>query len=53
VRFVSYAGGNFTLAADSPYKSAGTDGKDIGADVSAVPSARAISPNPPSNVVVR
>ena len=53
VRFVSYAGGNYALAADSPYKSAGTDGKDIGADVSAVPSAAAISPNPPSNVVVR
>jgi hypothetical protein len=53
VRFVSYTGANFALAADSPYKSAGTDGKDIGADVSAVPSAAAISPNPPSNVVVR
>jgi len=53
VRFVSHAGGNYALAADSPYKSAGTDGKDIGADVGAVPSAGVISPNPPSNVVVR
>jgi len=53
VRFVSHAGGNYALAADSPYKSAGTDGKDIGADVSGVPSAGVISPNPPSNVVVR
>jgi hypothetical protein len=53
VRFVSYAGGNYALAADSPYKSAGTDGKDIGADVSAAPSASAIVRNPPSNAVVR
>jgi hypothetical protein len=53
VRFVNYAGGNYALAADSPYKSAGSDGRDIGADVSAAPSARAIVPNPPSNVVVR
>jgi hypothetical protein len=53
VRFVNYQGANYALAADSPYKLAGTDGKDIGANVSAVPSAGAISPNPPSNVVVR
>jgi hypothetical protein len=53
VRFVSYAGGNYALATDSPYKSAGTDGKDIGADISAAPSASAILPNPPGNVVVR
>jgi hypothetical protein len=53
VRFMNYAGGNYALAAKSAYKSAGTDGKDIGADVSAAPSASAIVPNPPSNVVVR
>jgi hypothetical protein len=53
VRFMNYAGGNYALAADSPYKSAGTDGKDIGADVSAAPSVSAIVPNPPGSVVVR
>jgi hypothetical protein len=31
VRFVNYAGGNYALAANSPYKNAGTDGRDIGA----------------------
>jgi hypothetical protein len=31
VRFVNYAGGNYTLAAGSPYNNAGTDGADIGA----------------------
>jgi hypothetical protein len=31
VDFVSYAGGNYALAANSPYKNAGTDGTDIGA----------------------
>ncbi|HVN46997.1 MAG TPA: hypothetical protein VMT66_17340 [Steroidobacteraceae bacterium] len=31
VGFVNYAGGNYALAASSPYKDAGTDGADIGA----------------------
>ena len=35
VRFVN-AGTNYSLAADSPYKSAGTDGSDIGANLSAL-----------------
>lgn len=30
VRFVNYAGGNYALAANSPYKHAGTGGTDIG-----------------------
>ena len=34
VDFVNYAGGNYTLAASSPYNNAGTDGLDIGATVS-------------------
>jgi hypothetical protein len=51
VRFVNHAGGNYALASDSPYKNAGTDGRDIGAnDAHAV---NAIVPNPPANVVVR
>ena len=39
VRFVDYNngnGGNYTLLNTSPYHNAGTDGKDLGADVSAV-----------------
>jgi hypothetical protein len=32
VGFVNYAGGNYALAANSPYKSAGTDGMPIGAN---------------------
>lgn len=33
VDFVNYAGQDYRLAGNSPYKSAGTDGKDIGVDV--------------------
>jgi hypothetical protein len=50
VHFANYAGGNYTLAADSPYKNAGTDGTDIGAN--GTPAMNAILPNPPTNVVV-
>jgi hypothetical protein len=42
VRFSSYNGGNggdYHLQPSSPYKGAGTDGKDLGADVDAVDSA--------------
>ena len=41
VRFVNYNnanGGNYTLLSTSPYHNAGTDGKDLGADISAVSS---------------
>jgi len=51
VRFANQAGGNYTLAADSPYKNAGTDGKDIGAN--GAPVTKAMLPNPPTNVVVK
>lgn len=51
VRFANLAGGNYTLATDSPYKNAGTDGTDIGANVA--PAINAILPNPPNNVVVK
>ena len=33
VGFVDFAGGDYRLASTSPYKAAGTDGKDIGADM--------------------
>ncbi|HKP10523.1 MAG TPA: hypothetical protein VJZ91_00385, partial [Blastocatellia bacterium] len=39
VGFVDLNGGNYRLSASSPYKGAGTDGKDIGADMDAIQSA--------------
>jgi hypothetical protein len=51
VRFANHAGGNYTLAADSPFKNAGTDGRDIGAN--GAPATHAMLPNPPTNVVVK
>jgi hypothetical protein len=38
--FVSAAGGNWRLATSSPYRAAGTDGKDVGADIAAIEAAR-------------
>jgi hypothetical protein len=39
VGFVDLAAGDYHLAAFSPYRAAGTDGKDLGADVDALQSA--------------
>jgi len=39
LRFVNLPGGIFRLAGSSPYKNAGTDGKDIGADIDVVDAA--------------
>jgi hypothetical protein len=39
VRFVNYANGNYALAPSSPFKNAGTDGKDIGADIARLNAA--------------
>ena len=41
VGFVNRAGGDYHLSAASPYKNAGTDGKDLGADIDAVNAATA------------
>jgi hypothetical protein len=41
VQFVDFANGNYALAASSPYKNAGTDGKDIGADIAGLNAATA------------
>src|ERR1700733_1600501 len=51
VRFANYAGGNYTLATNSPYKNTAHDGTDIGAN--GAPATTAILPNPPVNVVVK
>ena len=34
--FVNYAGGDYHLSASSPYKNAGTDGLDLGANIDAI-----------------
>jgi hypothetical protein len=39
VNFVNFASGNYALAPSSPYKNAGTDGKDIGADITGLNAA--------------
>jgi hypothetical protein len=39
VQFVNAAEGNYRLASASPYKRAGTNGKDIGADLDAIETA--------------
>jgi hypothetical protein len=39
--FVNRAGGNYRLASNSPYKNAGTDGRDVGADIDALEAALA------------
>jgi hypothetical protein len=39
VLFMDLSGGNYRLQPSSPYKNAGTDGKDIGADIVALESA--------------
>jgi S-layer homology domain len=41
VGFVDLIGGNYRLLPTSPYKSAGTDGKDLGADIDAIVTAMA------------
>ena len=53
VRFANLAGGNYILAADSPYKHAGTDGTDIGANVNGALGTNALLPNSPTNVAVQ
>jgi Putative Ig domain len=39
VKFVDLAKGNYALAPSSPFKNAGTDGKDIGADITGLNAA--------------
>ena len=46
--FTNYSGGDYTLAAGSPYKAAGTDGADIGANLSG-----AALPTPPVDFSVK
>jgi uncharacterized protein (TIGR03437 family) len=40
VGFVDYAGGNYQLSASSPYRNAGTDGKDLGVDFAQLNAAQ-------------
>ena len=41
VGFVNYSSGNYALASGTPYKGAASDGKDIGADITALNAALA------------
>lgn len=43
VGFVDHLAGNYRLSAASPYRNAGTDGRDIGADIDAMTAATACS----------
>lgn len=45
VGFVSLLGGNYRLVATSPYNNAGTDGRDIGADIDALDTACGATPS--------
>src|SRR5262249_26899103 len=45
--FVNLAGGDFRLAAASPFANAGSDGKDPGVDTEALTAARASASSPP------
>ncbi|MDQ6887066.1 MAG: Ig-like domain-containing protein [Gemmatimonadota bacterium] len=47
VGFANYAGGDYRLTSASPYRSAGTDGRDVGADIAAVELATAGVVTPP------
>lgn len=49
VGFVNQSGGDYHLASSSPYKNAGTDGKDLGADIDSVNSATAGAINGTTN----
>jgi hypothetical protein len=39
VGFVDLTGGNYRLAHDSPYRGAGLDGSDVGADIDVIAAA--------------
>jgi hypothetical protein len=41
VNFNGGNGGDYHLVSGSPYKNAGTDGKDLGADINAIQAATA------------
>jgi hypothetical protein len=42
LQFVNYASGNYALSPPSQYKNAGTDGKDIGADIAGLNAATSV-----------
>lgn len=53
VQFVNYTGGDYSLAATSPYKNAGSDGKDIGATLPATGVASIVLPDAPNDFSVK
>ncbi len=46
VGFVNVAGGDYRLAANSPFKNAGTDSKDLGANLTTGQSTASVAPPP-------
>src|SRR5262249_9963031 len=52
IGFTDLINANYRLAASSPYKGAGTDGKDLGADIDALTAALANSTPPSQSLTV-
>jgi hypothetical protein len=52
VQFTDYSAGRYSLAPGSPYKNAGADGLDVGANIANSGAVTAPAPNAPTNVVV-
>jgi hypothetical protein len=52
VGFVDRLGGDYHLAATSPYKGAATDGRDVGANIEALFRITGIRPQPPTSLRV-
>lgn len=52
IGFVNYAAGDYRLASNSPYKNAGTDSKDLGANLTGTPGTTSApaAPAAPANV---
>ncbi|HVF90767.1 MAG TPA: PKD domain-containing protein, partial [Blastocatellia bacterium] len=49
VGFADFAGGNYRLALNSPYRNAGTDGRDIGANIDTILAAMGSETTQPPN----
>jgi hypothetical protein len=48
IHFVNASGGDYSLAVGSPFRGAGSDGKDLGADMALVPGAAGVATGIPA-----